>query len=152
MSCTSSSRRWVRILRQTSASDPFLCSKLLWRIRQRRGHDVRRRDPNVFFPDSQAKWEKSKIFISWNEWHTPYNPATKKCKNLNLLITNNSPLFLSFFFVFLFVKSELIEKLNIQKTEKFSLCFIIWLFIFEIACDIIFFILMLLLKRTSFSK
>lgn len=42
--------RRLRVLRQTAAGDPVLGSQLLRRVRQRRRHDERGRNPDVLLP------------------------------------------------------------------------------------------------------
>ena len=43
-------RRRVRVLREATLGHPLLCTKLLWRVRQRRRDDERRRDAALFLP------------------------------------------------------------------------------------------------------
>ena len=47
--------RWVRILCQATVGDTLLCAQLLRRIRQRRCHDVSRRNTHVLLSNSQSK-------------------------------------------------------------------------------------------------
>lgn len=43
-------RRWVRVLREATLGYPLLRAKLLWRVRQCRRNDERRRDVALFLP------------------------------------------------------------------------------------------------------
>lgn len=55
--------RWLWILCQETVGNPVLCTKLLWRVWQRRRNDVCRWNSHVLFPGRwQLKW---KLWAPW---------------------------------------------------------------------------------------